>query len=118
MKSKRLSAAVKFAAALFVLAAVSFTLGCPFYRLTGLKCPGCGVSRMILSVFRGEFSAAFFYNPVIFCLLPLWAVCLLLHYFSKRPRKGFENAVLYGSIAALAVFGVLRNIFPMGFPSV
>ncbi len=79
MKSKRLSAAVKFAAALFVLAAVSFTVGCPFYRLTGLKCPGCGVSRMILR---------------------------------------FENAVLYGSIAALAVFGVLRNIFPMGFPSV
>lgn len=120
-KNKRLRAAVRFAAAVFVLLAVSFTVGCPFNRLTGLKCPGCGVTRMIFSLLRLDFKTAFLYNPVIFCLIPVWAAAFCA--FARLKGKGKEktakrikNTAAYFSVAVLVVFGVVRNILPLGFP--
>lgn len=121
-KSKWLSAAAKFAAAVFVLVAVSFTVGCPFNRLTGLKCPGCGITRMILSLLRLDFKTAFFYNPAVFCLVPLWAAafCAFVPLKMKGKEdtaKSIKNAAAYFSIAVLVIFGVARNILPLGFPA-
>ncbi len=122
MEIKWLRAAAKLAAAVFVLLAVSFTVGCPFNRLTGLKCPGCGITRMILSVFRLDFKAAFFYNPAIFCLVPLWAAVFCAFVLLEKREKAaaaqkVKNTAVYFSIAALVIFGAVRNILPLGFPA-
>ena len=114
-KNKR-SAVVVFAAAVFVILILCGVVSCPFYRLTGLKCPGCGITRMFLSLARMDFKTAFFYNPVIFCLLPVWTVCVFVKLVLQKYSKAFENIVVYGSIVILLVFGILRNFFPLGFP--
>ena len=41
-----------------------------FHQITGLYCPGCGVSRMCLALFRLDFVSAFRANAAIFLLLP------------------------------------------------
>lgn len=46
---------------------------CVFYSLTGLQCPGCGVTRMFSALFKGDFSAAYHSNAAIFLLLPILA---------------------------------------------
>ena len=42
---------------------------CPFKALTGVPCPGCGMTRAMLSITKGDFRGAFGYNPFSFFLL-------------------------------------------------
>ena len=77
-------AALLLAGLLYVCLIRMFGIGicCPFEHLTGLLCPGCGVSGMMLALLRGDLAAAFACNPVTFCLLPAFAA--LIGYLSWR----------------------------------
>ena len=39
-------------------------LRCPFKFITGLPCPGCGMTRATLSLFKGDMLSSFYYNPL------------------------------------------------------
>ena len=86
---------------------------CVFHVVTGLKCPGCGVSRMCLALLRFDFAAAFHANAAIFLLLPLMAATAarLIYVYIRygRLRDKYAEIAIYGMIAVLVVFGVLRN---------
>lgn len=88
---------------------------CPLYQLTGLACPGCGLTRGFHALSHGDIIPALDFN----LLLPVWTVIFLwvlvsllllavrgrgLEMWPTRPR------FMYGFMAALLVFGVLRNI--------
>jgi hypothetical protein len=45
---------------------------CRFYQITGLKCAGCGLTRAFHHLLHGRFGTAFYFNPLFFCLLPLF----------------------------------------------
>ena len=87
---------------------------CPFHLVTGLKCPGCGVSRMCMSLVRLDFASAFKHNAAILCLLPLMAAVLAryVYLYIRRgnTRDKFINVSVWSMIAVLLVFGVVRNI--------
>jgi hypothetical protein len=38
---------------------------CSFYTSTGFYCPGCGGTRAVLALFRGEILKSLFYHPVV-----------------------------------------------------
>lgn len=88
---------------------------CPIYALTGLYCPGCGVTRMLLSLLRLDFALAWRYNPAILLLaLPLAAllVDLARGYLSAgvvQPSR-WRNTAALSLVIALLVFGVVRNL--------
>ena len=42
---------------------------CIFHELTGLYCPGCGITRMFFAIIELKFYDAFRYNPLVFILL-------------------------------------------------
>ncbi len=46
-------------------------LPCPLQTLSGLRCPGCGITRACLALARGEFAAAWSYHPFAYLLVPL-----------------------------------------------
>jgi len=46
-------------------------LPCPIYTVTGLLCPGCGITRMMLALARLDFSSAFAANPLLFVTGPV-----------------------------------------------
>ena len=50
---------------------------CIFRLLTGIPCPGCGMTRALAAVLRGELAAAFSFHP-LWWTLPL-LLLLLLH---------------------------------------
>ncbi len=49
---------------------------CAVRRLTGYPCPGCGMTRAVLSALRLDFRAAFAYHP-LWVTLPLLFVLAL-----------------------------------------
>ena len=94
---------------------IGFELKCPFRAITGLRCPGCGVSRMFLHLSHAEFSAAFNCNQVLFFLVPLFAVTALIKVIwlpeVLMPQSKYYRLGVVFIIVILLAFGVLRNVF-------
>ena len=88
---------------------------CLFRKVTGLLCPGCGVTGMCVALLHLDWRGAFSCHPVLFVLLlPLTAVfiCSAAGYV-QNGRFWFarwQNLILYVSVAALVIFGVVRNL--------
>lgn len=91
---------------------------CPFHLITGLNCPGCGVSRMLLSLLRLDFAAAFRCNAGLFCLSPfllaLFAVWIVRYIrFGYRPHGRLLRAAELSMAALLILWGAVRNFIGM-----
>ncbi|MBQ7049901.1 MAG: DUF2752 domain-containing protein [Firmicutes bacterium] len=85
---------------------------CLYLATTGLRCPGCGTTRMLLSLLHLDFPAAFSYNPVVFVLFWIWNLIAFLcavdvPKFVQTPR--FLYTTLGISLFAMLFFGILRN---------
>ncbi|MGN0442697.1 MAG: DUF2752 domain-containing protein [Acutalibacteraceae bacterium] len=88
---------------------------CVFHLITGLNCPGCGVSRMIISLINLDFEAAFRYNAALFVLSPVFlilAITIIVRYIktgSQKLSRG-QSAVVITLIVLLLLFGIVRNL--------
>ena len=119
---RRILAAVPLAAGVAAVGAVwyfdpskvTFLPVCPMLQLTGLACPGCGLTRGFHALFHGDLLAALDFNA----LLPLYA--LLFGYFfvslvllAVRGRglsiSLLRPAALWGFLAISIIFAALRN---------
>ena len=97
---------------------VSYTglaIPCLFRKVTGLLCPGCGVTGMCVALLHLDWRGAFSCHPVLFVLLlPLTAVsiCGAAGYVQNGRFRfaRWQNLILYVSVAALVIFGVVRNL--------
>lgn len=91
---------------------------CLFHLITGFKCPGCGITRMLLSIVQLDFVAAFHYNAAVFCLLP-FLLFLLGYWVYRYIRYGFRQnpkpveAICWVFVALLLVWGIVRNVIGM-----
>ena len=90
-------------------------LPCVFNQITGLKCPGCGVSRMCLALLQLDFSRAFSWNPAVMICLPM--LVYFVGYLSYRyvrfgdlQLKKWQQYICWIMIAILLIFGILRNL--------
>ena len=88
---------------------------CYFYHLTGLQCPGCGVSRMLSSIIKLNFTDAFDYHPVLFTSLPFLAIIfsdILWQYIyhGKYQLRKWENVIMIAIIVCLVAFCIIRNV--------
>lgn len=96
------------------------SIPCPFHAVTGLLCPGCGVTRMCLALLRLDFAAAWEANPVLLLLLPVLAALLLRQAvrYVKTGRSTLsrgESALVWGMAAVLLLWGIARNLAPLIF---
>ena len=94
---------------------IGFGIPCVFYTVTGLQCPGCGISRMFICLLQGDLKGAWSYNPAIMCLLlPGIAVAadVAVRYVREGTKKTHKWATVLtcGMIIILLIFGIWRNI--------
>lgn len=89
---------------------------CTFHELTGLNCPGCGMTRGAHAALHGRITEAFRFNPVGMILLPLACVGLgieILGWIRGKPLGFRLNVGVRGAwaIAWIVIsFWILRNI--------
>ena len=90
------------------------SLFCPVNKLTGLACPGCGVTHFFVHILHFEFAEAFRENLAISVLIPVWAVTAaavgIKNGFSGFYQNRFVKSLAWVSVALLIIFGVVRNL--------
>ena len=99
---------------IYTVLIISFDIGipCVFYEITGLYCPGCGITRLCLSLFEGDVYQAFRYNPIIFIDLPILFILFVLNIFLKNNKniKKITDVIIIFLATITIIFGVIRNI--------
>jgi|SRR5215204_4828568 len=88
---------------------------CPLYSMTGLACPGCGMTRGLHALLHGDVLTALDYNlllPAILFFFGYLFVSLFLTFARGRALsfKLFNQKVLWGFFAVALCFSVLRNL--------
>ena len=134
-KRRRLRKILPFAAFCALLAALLATLAfispeakispypkCPLHEMTGLHCAGCGSTRALHSLLRGDIRQALAWNPLFVAALPFgawllarWGAKALFGFSLPLPRITTKRVILL--CAFLICFMILRNIPAKPFKS-
>ena len=74
----------------FILIAIFYILdiGCIFKKLSGLSCPGCGMTRAWLSFLKGDIGKAFYYHPLFWMIIVIPAIALIRNRISDSLFNG------------------------------
>ena len=94
----------------------SFYPRCQFHSLTGLHCPGCGMTRSLHNALNGRFEQAIAYNALTLIVVPVLVVALFRSLWSwlwELPIKPSRRTPKWIPIAigvVLVLFGILRNV--------
>lgn len=90
----------------------SFCIPCFFNLVTGLRCPGCGITHVFLCLMNFDFAGAFHANAFLFTTSPLLLVLVVLNVFCSEKIKKLPvtrwltTFYLFGVV----VWAVVRNI--------
>ncbi|MFC0213077.1 DUF2752 domain-containing protein [Paenibacillus chartarius] len=82
------------------------------HEITGLYCPGCGVTRAVGALLELDVEQACRYNPLLFILLPLYAVYAAL---ASRQLQRSSRILMLTMLILTIAFGVLRNVPAMAW---
>lgn len=92
---------------------------CPFATLTGLPCPGCGLLRATLALFRGHIRESFHLHPLSLVVVPT-ATFAALRLRSAAPltrrAEGVLNAVVAALVLAMVGVWIARFCGSLGGP--
>lgn len=96
------------------IALVSLNLpgwGCPFFRVTGIPCPGCGLTRAVILLLKGDLQASLRFHafaPIVLLTAVALILVLLLPRSITQPaiskvtmleqQTGFTVIILVGLI--------------------
>ncbi len=99
LKKKEELIAVLMIAFLYLLFHV-LGVGCPIKFLTGVSCPGCGMTRAMWSLLHLNFGRAFYYHP----LWPLPFLWIVNYLFRKRLGKAYRYINIAFAVIFIAVY--------------
>ena len=95
---------------------------CPLYSMTGIACPGCGLTRGFHALFHGDVTTALHFNALIPLFAMIFAFFLMRTLLfavrgTRLPKWIVAPRLLTAFFVLLLVFGVLRNLpfYPFTF---
>lgn len=94
---------------------------CPFRGLTGLSCPGCGMTRSCTHFMHGDFWSSIEYHPMGWLLITWMTTSALLRVVENvrgrsldlpwpEARARGRRGLMYGAAIFLLLFGGLRLV--------
>ncbi len=79
---------------------------CPFLLLTGLYCPGCGGTRAVRSLLRGDLRMSFQYHPLVLYAILVFGFMLV---WCPRDRKKWERFFILLGAVIVVVNWIFKN---------
>ena len=89
---------------------------CIFHKITGLYCPGCGMTRAIFSLLNLDIKQAIKYNLLVIIVIPFIIIYIInyayiwINNLKKDPSKIFSKWLWYILLIITILFGIMRNI--------
>jgi hypothetical protein len=86
---------------------------CPFHRITGLYCPGCGSQRALSALLHGDIIEAFHDNILMVLFLPLllYSAWMNLRYAGiQKMRLWYDPVFVKIVLMTVICFSLFRNI--------
>jgi hypothetical protein len=89
---------------------------CVFQELTGLYCPGCGGTRAVKALLKGDVITSILYHPLILYVVfvsVLFIFSYLIYAKTKNPkfRLHFDNKYAYIGIGIIVINFVIKNYY-------
>lgn len=99
----------------YVLIPHGLQIPCFFHLITGLKCPGCGITTMCLLFLHGNFREAVFANLGLTLAIPFltaFFAATLIRYVKTGVlhKKGIEDLICVGFLVWFLLWFIIRNI--------
>ena len=91
-----------------------FFISCPFYKITGYQCSGCGSQRAFHEILHLNFEEAFHQNALVLIAIPYFSLIFFTSFFQEKFAK--LRQVLIGKKTILILFiivilfGIFRNL--------
>ena len=97
---------------LYLVNKLNIYINCPIKEITGLYCPGCGITRMLQAILQLNFYQAFRYNPLLFISLPFFIFFTIEGIITKKDPlyNKIPNKILITIIIIFIIYGILRNL--------
>ncbi len=88
---------------------------CIFHQVTGFYCPGCGGTRAVLALVKGNMIQSFLYHPIVVYtagLLIWYGISHVLEWITKGKLKigmRFRNGYVYAGLFIVLINWLIRN---------
>ena len=89
------------------LSSIGLGIACPIHAATGIYCPGCGGTRAVKAVLRGDLPLAFHDNALLMSSPVVIACAVLIEKYSQK--RIWLYAFLSIVLVAVVIFTVIRN---------
>lgn len=87
---------------------------CPFKKLTGLYCPGCGSTRASYHLIHAHWGSSLRYHPLVLPMMPILILLFVRYFYQFFTGREYRVWGLYPFTVFLLIFfilfWILRNI--------
>ena len=86
---------------------------CLFHAVTGMNCPGCGMTRALVAAFQGRWADAARLHPLSLPLIGLWTAWLAWGWANRLRRRSFSDQWpdLFAGARGWAGVGVVLGVW-------
>ena len=91
-----------------------FFISCPFYKITGYQCPGCGSQRAFHELLHFHFLEALKQNALFLLAIPYFLIVFYTSFNKEKHQKLRQfllgDKTLLILLIFIILFGIIRNL--------